>query len=121
MSLAILSSTSPSKPCNLVHTHKCLMCPSSNPLLILFLLFLLLLLLLPITRYLNDVFMLEIREGTSLQWQCPVIDGPTPCPRESQTAVTIGARLLIYGGMNGRRLGDIWMLDVGMSCRSSQY
>ena len=112
MSLAILSSTSPSKPCNLVHTHKCLMCPS-NPLL--------LLLLLPITRYLNDVFMLEIREGTSLQWQCPVIDGPTPCPRESHTAVTIGARLLIYGGMNGRRLGDIWMLDVGMSLQSSQY
>lgn len=65
------------------------------------------------SRYLNDVFMLEIREGMSLQWQCPVIEGPTPCPRESHAAVTIGARLLIYGGMNGRRLGDIWILDVG--------
>jgi len=66
-----------------------------------------------IPKYLNDVFMLEIREGMSLQWQCPVIEGPTPCPRESHAAVTIGARLLIYGGMNGRRLGDIWILDVG--------
>ena len=165
MSPVTLNSTSPSKQCNLVHTHNCLMSPpphllllsSSSPLPHLicpFLLFLssslplppshhlslllflsslppppppppLSLLLLPppptSLRYLNDVFMLEIREGTSLQWQCPVIDGPTPCPRESHAAVTIGTRLLIYGGMNGRRLGDIWILDVGMSSQSSQY
>ena len=56
---------------------------------------------------------LEIREGTSLQWQCPVFDGPTPSPRESHAAITVGTRLLIYGGMNGRRLGDVWMLEVG--------
>ena len=67
------------------------------------------------SRYLNDVFMLEIREGTSLQWQCPVIEGPAPSPRESHSAVTVGNRLLIYGGMNGRRLGDVWMLEVGTS------
>ena len=66
-----------------------------------------------ICRYLNDVFTLEIREGTSLQWQNPVIEGATPSPRESHAAVTIGTRLLIYGGMNGKRLADIWMLDVG--------
>lgn len=65
-------------------------------------------------RYLNDVYTLEIREGTSLQWVCPNIEGPTPCPRESPAAVTVGNnRLLIYGGMNGKRLGDIWILDVG--------
>ena len=65
-------------------------------------------------RYLNDVYTLEIREGTSLQWVCPTIEGPTPCPRESPAAVTVGNnRLLIYGGMNGKRLGDVWMLDVG--------
>ena len=32
-------------------------------------------------RYLNDVFMLEIRVGTSLLWQCPVIEGPSPSPQ----------------------------------------
>ena len=65
-------------------------------------------------RYLNDVYTLEIREGTSLQWVCPNIEGPAPCPRESPAAVTIGTnRLLIYGGMNGKRLGDVWILDVG--------
>ena len=64
-------------------------------------------------RYLSDLCYLEIREGTSLQWQCPVFDGPTPSPRESHAAVTMGTRLLIYGGMNGRRLGDVWMLEVG--------
>ena len=65
-------------------------------------------------RYLNDVYTLEIREGTSLQWVCPNIEGPSPCPRESPAAVTIGTnRLLIYGGMNGKRLGDVWILDVG--------
>jgi host cell factor len=66
-----------------------------------------------IPKYLNDLCYLEIREGTSLQWQCPVFDGPSPSPRESHAAVTIGNnRLLIYGGMNGRRLGDVWILDV---------
>ena len=66
-------------------------------------------------RYLNDVYTLEIREGTSLQWVCPNIEGPAPCPRESHTSVTVGTtKLLLYGGMNGKRLGDVWMLDVGM-------
>ena len=64
-------------------------------------------------RYLSDLCYLEIREGTSLQWQCPVFEGPTPSPRESHSGVTIGSRLLIYGGMNGRRLGDVWILEVG--------
>lgn len=65
-------------------------------------------------RYLNDVYTLEIHEGTSLQWMCPNIEAPAPCPRESPAAVTVGtSRLLIYGGMNGKRLADVWILDVG--------
>ena len=64
-------------------------------------------------RYLNDVYTLEIREGTSLQWVCPTIEGPAPCARESHVAVTIGSKLLIHGGMNGKRLGDVWTLDLG--------
>ena len=72
-------------------------------------------------RYLSDLCYLEIREGTSLQWQCPVFDGSTPSPRESHAAVTVGTRLLIYGGMNGRRLGDVWMLEVGKYIKTSNY
>ena len=64
-------------------------------------------------RYLNDLFTLEVSEGTSLQWECPNIEGPVPCPRESHTAVTIGNKLLVYAGMNGKRLSDMWILNVG--------
>ena len=65
-------------------------------------------------RYLNDIFTLEIREGTSLQWVSPNIEGPCPSPRESHSAVTMGNKLVVYGGMNGHRLGDLWILNVGM-------
>ncbi len=68
-----------------------------------------------ISRYLNDVYCLEVLEGTSLQWECPNIEGPSPCPRESHSSVTIGNKLLVYGGMNGKRLNDLWTLSVGMS------
>ena len=64
-------------------------------------------------RYLNDIFTLEIREGMSLQWVCPTIEGPCPTPRESHSAIAYGSKLIIFGGMNGRRLGDCWMLDTG--------
>ena len=59
------------------------------------------------------MFTLEIREGTSLQWVCPTIEGPVPCARESHIAVTIGNKLLVHGGMNGKRLSDLWTLDLG--------
>ena len=64
-------------------------------------------------RYLNDVFTLEVLGGTSLQWECANIDGPVPCPRESHTSVTIGNKLLVYAGMNGKRLNDVWILNLG--------
>lgn len=64
-------------------------------------------------RYLNDIFTLEIREGMSLQWVCPTIEGPCPTPRESHSAIAYGSKLIVFGGMNGRRLGDCWMLDTG--------
>ena len=64
-------------------------------------------------RYLNDVYSLEVLEGTSLQWECPTIEGPAPSPRESHSSVTIGNKLLVYGGMNGKRLNDLWTLNVG--------
>lgn len=56
--------------------------------------------------------MLEIKEGASLQWQAPSFEGPIPAVRESHTAITWGTKLVVYGGMNGKRLGDLWILDT---------
>lgn len=46
--------------------------------------------------------------------------GQPPSPRESHSAVSYQVidggvkkwRLLVYGGMNGCRLGDLWQLEV---------
>lgn len=68
-------------------------------------------------RYLNDLYCLELRPGSSVVgWEIPPTSGQPPPPRESHTAVvssTRGARLIIYGGMSGCRLGDLWLLDIG--------
>lgn len=72
----------------------------------------------PPLRYLNDLYCLELRPGsTVVSWEIPPTSGPAPPPRESHTAVMASrggvSRLIIYGGMNGCRLGDLWILDVG--------
>ena len=71
-------------------------------------------------RYLNDLYSLELRAGSSVVgWDIPITYGVLPPPRESHTAVvytdkTSGkSRLIIYGGMSGCRLGDLWTLDIG--------
>ncbi|MED6291144.1 Host cell factor 1, partial [Characodon lateralis] len=70
-----------------------------------------------IPRYLNDLYCLELRPGsTVVSWEIPPTSGPLPPPRESHTAVMTNrggvTRLIIYGGMNGCRLGDLWVLDI---------
>uniref|UniRef100_A0A673A8T1 Host cell factor Kelch-repeats domain-containing protein n=1 Tax=Sphaeramia orbicularis TaxID=375764 RepID=A0A673A8T1_9TELE len=67
-----------------------------------------------IPRYLNDLYCLELRPGSSVVgWDIPSTSGPPPPPRESHTAVVTsgrsGNRLIIYGGMSGCRLGDLWV------------
>ncbi|GBM70240.1 Host cell factor 1 [Araneus ventricosus] len=70
-----------------------------------------------IPRYLNDLYTLELR-GTSMMWDMPHYNGQPPPPRESHTAVAYTgkndkhARLIVYGGMSGCRLGDLWQLDI---------
>lgn len=71
-------------------------------------------------RYLNDLYTLELRAGSSVVgWDIPITYGVLPPPRESHTAVvytektTRKSRLIIYGGMSGCRLGDLWTLDIG--------
>ncbi|CAH1394375.1 unnamed protein product [Nezara viridula] len=71
-----------------------------------------------VLRYLNDLYMLELRSNNSTVWEKPIIYGTSPPPRESHTAVAHtdskgNSRLIIYGGMSGCRLGDLWILDIG--------
>ncbi|XP_035237273.1 host cell factor 1b isoform X3 [Anguilla anguilla] len=72
-----------------------------------------------IPRYLNDLYILELRAGSSVVgWDIPITYGVLPPPRESHTAVVYTektskkSRLVIYGGMSGCRLGDLWTLDI---------
>ncbi|XP_061902334.1 host cell factor 1a [Entelurus aequoreus] len=72
-----------------------------------------------IPRYLNDLYILELRAGSSVvTWDSPIAYGVLPPPRESHTAVVYTektsrkSRLIVYGGMSGCRLGDLWTLDI---------
>ena len=72
-----------------------------------------------ICRYLNDLYTLELKpNSSSLAWDIPVVAGEPPPPRESHSAVAYSdkdghsLRLIIYGGMSGCRLGDLWLLDI---------
>ncbi len=72
------------------------------------------------SRYLNDLYTLELRPGSNIAgWDVPITYGVLPPPRESHTAVVYTektskkSRLIIYGGMSGCRLGDLWTLDIG--------
>lgn len=70
-----------------------------------------------IPRYLNDLYTLEIA-GNQQIWDLPTTYGDQPPPRESHTGVAYTCKktgkssLVIYGGMSGCRLGDLWLLDT---------
>ncbi|KAL5290879.1 HCFC2.2 family protein [Megaselia abdita] len=68
--------------------------------------------------YLNDMFTLDLN---GLFWSIPTpIIGQPPSPRESHTTVLFRFHskgeeqkiLINYGGMNGRRLGDLAFFDI---------
>lgn len=72
-----------------------------------------------IPRYLNDLYTLELYPNSSMTvWDIPHTYGQSPPPRESHSGVaytdknTGKSSLIIYGGMSGSRLGDLWVLDV---------
>ncbi|VDP06039.1 unnamed protein product [Soboliphyme baturini] len=70
-----------------------------------------------IPRYLNDLYTLDLRLGSSnLRWEVPVTYGASPPPRESHTSCFYDPgnkpQLIIYGGMSGCRLGDLWIFDI---------
>jgi host cell factor len=70
-----------------------------------------------IPKYLNDLYILNVRNG-QYSWEIPITYGECPPPRESHTAVAwhdkaVGrSYLVVYGGMSGCRLGDLWILDI---------
>lgn len=72
-----------------------------------------------IPRYLNDLYTLELKSNGMISWDIPVTFGQAPSPRESHSATAyvekngLKPRLIIYGGMSGCRLGDLWMLQIG--------
>ena len=74
-----------------------------------------------IPKYLNDLYTLDLSRSQNDQfsWHVPTTFGEKPPPRESHTAVcyvdkiTKRSNLVIYGGMSGCRLGDLWLLDTG--------
>ncbi|BES90392.1 Kelch motif [Nesidiocoris tenuis] len=68
-------------------------------------------------KYLNDLYTLELKASGATQWEMPNTSGMPPPPRESHTAVSYtdphgNPLLIIYGGMSGARLGDLWVLDI---------
>jgi host cell factor len=71
------------------------------------------------SRYLNDLFTLELKSNSIVSWDSPSTFGQSPPPRESHTGVAFldqksgKSSLVIYGGMSGCRLGDLWFLNVG--------
>ncbi|UJR35410.1 hypothetical protein I4U23_028167 [Adineta vaga] len=70
-----------------------------------------------VPRYLNDLYALECK-GNNYAWEQPILCGSQPMERESHSCIAYRGqienrpKLLIYGGMNGHRLGDLWSFYI---------
>ena len=62
---------------------------------------------------------MELRANNQIQWEIPATYGSCPPPRESHSAIAVSnkdgnaQKLIVYGGMSGCRLGDLWILNIG--------
>ncbi|KAM6896054.1 host cell factor 2 isoform 1-T1 [Lycodopsis pacificus] len=70
-----------------------------------------------VTRYMKDFYELELQSLSGARgWSIPETKGGGPSARESHTSVAytgLGSpKLFIFGGMHGRRLDDLWQLDL---------
>ncbi|KAM4615589.1 host cell factor 2 [Polymixia lowei] len=70
-----------------------------------------------IPRYMNDLYELELQSVSGVRgWSIPETKGGGPSVRESHTSVAYtgqgSPKLYIFGGMQGRRLDDLWQLDL---------
>ncbi|CAF2375782.1 unnamed protein product [Rotaria sp. Silwood2] len=73
-----------------------------------------------VPRYLNDLYALEYK-GNNCAWEQPIVRSTPPTERESHSCVFYRGqienrpKLIIYGGMNGHRLGDLWSFHLDFS------
>jgi host cell factor len=70
-----------------------------------------------VPKYLSDLHVLDVASPSGMSWSCPPTYGKGPSARESHTAVVYQnsrcvTSLVIYGGMSGYRLGDVWLLNL---------
>ncbi|XP_070493878.1 host cell factor 2-like [Chironomus tepperi] len=66
-----------------------------------------------IPKFLNDIYILHINESYYRWEKIKQQNFEEPCGRESHSTVLYKNKLIIYGGMNGKkRLNDLWMLDL---------
>ncbi|XP_068572807.1 host cell factor 2 isoform X2 [Cebidichthys violaceus] len=70
-----------------------------------------------VTRYLSDFYELELQSLSGARgWSIPETKGGGPSARESHTSVAYAGlgspKLFIFGGMHGRRLDDLWQLNL---------
>ena len=67
----------------------------------------------------NDLYALE-GKGNNFSWEQPILRCAQTMERESHSCVAYRGqtenrpKLLIYGGMNGHRLGDLWSFYIGI-------
>lgn len=63
--------------------------------------------------YMNDLYILHTYGKTKFGWEM-IKTELAPSPRDSHSAVLHPNKnfLIIFGGCNGERLGDLWFLDV---------
>ncbi|XP_039134882.1 acyl-CoA-binding domain-containing protein 4-like [Dioscorea cayenensis subsp. rotundata] len=62
------------------------------------------------TRYLNDIHILDLK---SMSWSSPDVKGELPAPRDSHIVVSMGNKLIIYGGDCGDCYhGEVDVLDM---------
>lgn len=73
---------------------------------------------------------MELKHNSNaMGWDIPQAGGQPPPPRESHSCAAYAEkdgrrpRLIIYGGMSGCRLGDLWQLDCGryLHCRYTNF
>ncbi|CCD66593.1 Host cell factor homolog hcf-1 [Caenorhabditis elegans] len=69
-----------------------------------------------VPHYLDDLYVINLSGPQHLIWEKLNATGPGPISRESHTAVIYEkdsiSRMVVYGGMNGVRLGDLWYLNL---------
>eukprot|EP01134_Creolimax_fragrantissima_P006298 CFRG6298T1 len=63
-------------------------------------------------KYSNDMYSLNLE---TKHWTRIDTEGEQPAPRESHTCCAYGNDLVMYGGMNGKRLGDVWVFSTELS------